>query len=190
MGILGYPYMKGSSWRLTQIIQVWRLAHGQCAQYLKIRFSFKYILGCGFQWLFFQIHDCVLVCQRFLNNFGLPMPLFLLFQFVALYIFSFIFSVLLSLSPVDLQSLGPEERQLSVLILYLGVTPWSPLSRGAESHKGSSPEDYQIPCLERLWRARHPFCKWGCWGSEKGHDVLKKMQLNNQQNSEKQLSFN
>ena len=71
----------------------------------------------------------------------------------------------------------------------LDFTPWNPLSREAESHKGSSPEDYQIPCLERISRARHPFCKWGHWASEKGHNVLKKMQLNNQQNSEKQLSF-
>ena len=61
----------------------------------------------------------------------------------------------------------------------LDFTPWNPLSGEAESHKGSSPEDYQIPCLERISRARHPFCKWGHWGSEKGHNVLKKMQLNN-----------
>lgn len=99
--IFGYPYMKGASWRLTQITQVQRLAQGQCAKCLKIRHSFKYVLGCGFQWLFFQIHDCVLMCQRFLKNFGLLMPLFLLFQFVALYIFSFISSVFLSLSLVN-----------------------------------------------------------------------------------------
>lgn len=138
---------------------------------LKIRYAFKYVLGCDFQWLFLQIRDLVMMCQEFLKNSGLLVPLLLLFQSVALYIFSFISSVSLSLSLslVNSWDFGPEERQQDVLIPYLGAIPWNPLSRESESHNGCSPEDNQIPCLERISRARYPFCKWGYRGS--GRDV-------------------
>lgn len=92
---------------------------------LKIRYAFKYVLGCDFQWLFLQIRDLVMMCQEFLKNSGLLVPLFLLFQSAALYIFSFISSVSLSLSLslVNSWDFGPEERQLDVNIPYLGAIP-------------------------------------------------------------------
>ena len=103
---------------------------------------------------------------------------------VCCFIYFFIYILCLPL-PLSCQFIGLWARGEAAG--YAHSLPWchflKPIIQGGRVPQGLLTWGLSNPMLRKN-------IKWGHWGSEKGHNVLEKMQLNNRQNSKNQLSFN